>query len=224
MIFGDFDYRSHRFIFILNRIEGTRSFLKNDASEPDSQRMMGALGRFHAQSVCGVSADPEAIAKSLHWAQTVEQPNQGLVEKFITPDKNWKRSKEWLLQVVSAGLAPPEEKLPIQEVYATMLARKPDFAKLCLQIQYDTADKRLGWRGLRHTDCRADNFFHPPGSEEAGLLDFQMVLVACVAYDVAYNGMGSQPPEFWTPDESAWDGNLEHLAAGIDSGKGKQVR
>ena len=27
-----------------------------------------------------------------------------------------------------------------------------------------------------------------------------------------YAGMSSQPMEFWTPDESAWDGNLEYLS------------
>ena len=72
---------------------------------------------------------------------------------------------------------------------------------LCYGIR--TLSRNTRWRGLRHTDCRADNFFHPPGAEEAGLIDFQMVLVLCVGYDVAYTALGSQLTEFWTPDEGA---------------------
>lgn len=68
--------------------------------------------------------------------------------------------------------------------WQVILPFKEQFKPRSWSLLKELADQRLGWRALCHCDARLDNFYFPEGQAEAGVLDFQMVKVQCMAYDV----------------------------------------
>eukprot|EP01046_Picozoa_sp_COSAG06_P046140 COSAG06_NODE_6493_length_2910_cov_5.250089_4_plen_161_part_00 len=48
LYFGDIHYPSNRFLLIMEKVDGTRNFLKDAISDDDCRSMLQAIARFHA--------------------------------------------------------------------------------------------------------------------------------------------------------------------------------
>jgi hypothetical protein len=190
LIWGDFHYRSTKFALFLEKIDGTVNFLKHETTSEEHEKMVRVLATWHAQFV-GRTGSPE-----LAFAPRIEDPSQQMLEKIMAPNKHWVQSQELLCAAAEL------KDYDVKGTYKVILPFKPQIIEKCWTLLHELADVRLGWRTLCHCDTRADNFFFPPDSSEAGLLDFQILKMHTMPFDVMYHILSSQKVEDWTPDAS----------------------
>jgi hypothetical protein len=83
LIFGDFHYRSARFVLFLEKIDGTRNFLQDTSTKDEREQMIRALAAFHAVHLGRTGA------RSVAWAPRIEDGSQKFFETLVSPWSSW---------------------------------------------------------------------------------------------------------------------------------------